>query len=60
MPEELKIQPNFSNAIMKYKHEVGTETYQPLSTLLNKINNLCKSSISQIVTSQSQELIKME
>ena len=39
MPKELI--DNLDLAINSYRTEVGTEPYQPLSTLLNTLQNLC-------------------
>ena len=43
------------NQFQLYLDKIGTEAYQPLSELINKIKILCNHSTSVVDTLQSQE-----
>jgi hypothetical protein len=46
MPNELKEESIFNKAVALYREKIGKEPYQPLSSLLTKLKNLCQSSKS--------------
>ncbi len=47
MPKELNDTDNFNQAVQLYKSKIGSEPYQSLPALLNKIKNLWTSNITQ-------------
>ena len=50
MPNAIKSEVSFNNAVSTYRRDIGTERYQPLSSLLNKIASLCPSNSIQFST----------
>jgi len=46
MPDNLKSEESFTKAVVAYKNTIKKERYQPLSSLLNKLN-LCLSNSTQ-------------
>ena len=60
MPKELKEESNLALAIDQYRKSTGTEPYQPLSSLINKILCQLNSSQSVEIPSPYVSLISME
>jgi lipopolysaccharide export LptBFGC system permease protein LptF len=50
MPKLLRSENNFNKATKVYKTQIKKEAYQPLSSLLNTLTNLCSSTSIQSST----------
>lgn len=48
MPKELQNEDNFNKTTQTYLNTIKKEPYQPLSKLLNTLNNICKSHQSSL------------
>jgi hypothetical protein len=47
MPKELTNDEDFNNAVNAYQKTIGYEAYQPLSSLLTTLKNLCTLNLQQ-------------